>query len=275
VRFARDLGVTQPFLAKLAEYVVALYENHYTDLQGKHELIKEVLSTEEKKFAATLEKGLKELNKLPQLDGQAAFFLYESYGFPFELTAEIAAERGIIIEEKDFIAAKTAHQNASRSGSEAKFKGGLEDARERTVAFHTATHLLLATLRALISPEIVQKGSNITAERARFDFNFDRALTDEEVKKVEDRLNEIVEKDLIVTCETLPKDKALQEITVAVFAERYPDEVTVYSVGDVSKEICIGPHVNKTSEIGKLKIAKQKAVSTGVRRIYLEIEERV
>lgn len=271
VRFARNLDIHEPFLATVAEPVIKFYQDYYTDLQNKVELISSVLTAEEKKFATTLEKGLRELDKLPVLDGQAAFFLYESYGFPFELTAEIAAERGQTLLEADFLAAKKTHQDASRAASTEKFKGGLADAQERTVAYHTATHLLLATLRALISPDILQKGSNITAQRARFDFNFDRALTDKEITQLENRLNELATASLPITCTTLPKNQALKEVTVAAFADRYPDEVTLYSIGDISREICMGPHVTNTSQLGTLKITKQKAVSTGVRRLYLEI----
>jgi alanyl-tRNA synthetase len=271
LRFAHTLGITKPFLADLATPVIALYQDHYPEVKAKAATIRELLATEEKKFAATLEKGLHQIAKMDQINGQKAFFLYESYGFPFALTAEIAAERGQTFTEADFLAAQEAHRQESRTLSAGKFKGGLADATARTTAYHTATHLLLAALRALIDPHITQKGSNITSERARFDFNFSRPLTPPELTALEQQLNAWITADLPVTATTLPKDQALREVTVAVFADRYPDEVTVYRIGDLSTEICLGPHVTHTGTIGPLKITKEKGVSAGVRRLYLEI----
>ncbi|MDR0462671.1 MAG: hypothetical protein LBG64_00405, partial [Pseudomonadales bacterium] len=216
-------------------------------------------------------KGLKELAKLDKIDGAAAFFLYESYGFPFELTAEIAAEKGQELKQEDFDAAAQAHKEKSKSASADKFRGGLADVEAQTIKYHTATHLLLSALRSLVSDQITQKGSNITGERARFDFNFDRPLTPEEIKKVEDQINQWIAQSTEVECKNMAKDQALKEATVAVFADRYPDEVTLYQVGDVSKEICMGPHVKNTAEIGKIAITKEKSASAGVRRVYLEI----
>ena len=202
-----------------------------------------------------------------KIDGQIVFRLYDTYGFPPEVTKELAEENGMKIDLKEFDELFKQHQEKSRSGSEQKFKGGLAEQTEETICYHTATHLLNAALKVVIGKDVHQKGSNITTERMRFDFSCDHKLTDEEKQKVEDLVNEWIKDELPVTKTEMKKEDAIKSGAECMFIEKYPDVVTVYSIGDVSKELCGGPHVTNTSELGQFKIKKEEASSAGVRRI--------
>ena len=266
----RRLDLDFALLVELVAPVVAQYESEYPRLRTQEATIVAGIKRESQKFAATLRQGLREINKLTQITGEKAFFLYESYGFPFELTREIAAERGIEVDEQAFLAAKKHHQELSKTQSAGKFRGGLADHEVQTVRFHTASHLLLAALRKLIDPTITQNGSNITGERARFDFTLARALTSEEIAALQKQVNDWITADLPVTRKEMPKADALALVGGSVFADRYPDQVSVYQIGqDTSCEICVGPHVTHTGEIGPIKITKQQSAGSGVRRLYL------
>ena len=275
IRFAHQLGIDQPFLDQLVPVVVKIYQGHYTDLADKVELIQAGVAEEEKKFRKALATGLKKLDSLKVIDAQAAFKLYESYGFPFELTAEIAAEKGFKLDKDEFEKLKKLHAQRSRTASAGKFKGGLADKDQTTVKFHTATHLLHAALRQVLGEKARQRGSHITRERLRFDFEFDRALTLDEIKQIEALVNEWIKADLPVHRQVLPKDEALKSGAIAFFGEKYPEMVSVYTIGKttddyVSKEFCGGPHVKHTGEIGgPLKIKKEKSSGAGIRRIYM------
>jgi alanyl-tRNA synthetase len=280
IRYAKIIGVDQNFIADLVPVVTEIYSEPYPLVHQQNTQIADILSKEEKKFEKTLQKGLKEVEKHENLTGELAFKLYETYGFPFELTQEIAMERGQDISHEDFNQAKTKHAQESKSASVDKFKGGLQDSSEQTTKYHTATHLLHAALRKILGEHVEQKGSNITVKRLRFDFSHPNALTEEEIQQVEDQVNEWIGQDLQVKVALMQKDEALKSGAIAFFVEKYPDEVTVYTVGTnpdgskfgidwISKEFCGGPHVKSTNEIGKLKIFKEKSAASGIRRVYL------
>jgi alanyl-tRNA synthetase len=248
----RQTELPETALIQLSRATIKQYAPTYQSLETVSQEIETQLEQEVARFAKTLTKGLSEIAKLKTVDGEKAFYLYETYGFPWELTKEIVAERGQSLDEAAFLKAKKAHQERSRRQSDQKFKGGLADAAERTVKLHTATHLLLAALKKNLDPSIYQKGSNITAERARFDFNFARALTTAELAKLEQEINTWIKADLKVKRQELPKTKALELVGSTVFSDRYPDRVSVYQIGDVATEICVGPHVTSTKEIGSI-----------------------
>ncbi|MEK6939934.1 MAG: alanine--tRNA ligase [Nanoarchaeota archaeon] len=270
VRYAKQIGLPDNSLSTLAEIVVKDYSDYYTELKKNKQRIFEELQKEEEKFEKTLEKGLKEFEKMAaqgDISGKEAFLLFQSYGFPLEMTEELADEKKIKVNVQEFLAEFQRHQELSRKGAEQKFKGGLADLSQETVRLHTATHLLNEALRKVIDPKIKQRGSNITPERLRFDFSFDRKLTAEEIKKVEDEVNRVIKKQLPVVCKEMTKDQAVKICAEMEFGQKYPDKVTVYFVGDYSKEFCGGPHVKNTKEVGKFKIVKEEACSAGVRRI--------
>lgn len=274
VRYARLIGM-QESLKVLAEIVVKDYGGYYTELRQNKERVFAELQKEEQKFAQTLEKGLKEFEKMAaqgDISGKEAFLLFQSYGFPLEMTEELADEKKIKVNTEEFLAEFQKHQELSRKGAEQKFKGGLADISAETVRLHTATHLLNEALRKVIDPKIKQRGSNITPERLRFDFSFDRKLTPEEIKKVEDEVNRVIKKQLPVVCKEMTKEQAVKIGAEMEFGQKYPDKVTVYFVGDYSKEFCGGPHVKNTKEVGKFKIVKEEACSAGVRRIKAVVE---
>lgn len=276
IRYGKMIGINDLFIADLVPIVVEMYQDHYTDLVKNQAKITEILQVEEKKFAKTIANGLREIDKQNKLDAQIAFKLYETHGFPFELTQEIAKEKGQDISKEEFEKEKQAHADKSRSASAGKFKGGLQDSSEQTTKYHTATHLLHAALRKILGTHVQQKGSNITAERLRFDFSHTDALTDSQKQEVEAQINAWIKASLPVTVKSMQKQEALKSGAIAFFIEKYPDQVTVYTIGNdpetdwISKEFCGGPHVKNTSEIGEVKVVKEKAISAGVRRIYLE-----
>lgn len=277
VRYGRMIGIADAFVGQMVAPIVCLYEKEYPDVKKNEQRVRLLLEEEERKFLRTLDKGLKEIAKLPELTGKTAFMLYETYGFPLELTQEIAQERGQVVDKKVFEAEFTKHKELSRTASAGMFKGGLADHSEVTTKYHTATHLLQAALRKILGTHVQQKGSNITAERMRFDFTHPQALSDEEKRMVEKQINDWIDADLPVTMETMKKSDALASGAIAFFVEKYPDEVTVYTIGNdpkkdwVSKELCGGPHVTRTGQIGEVKIAKEQAVAAGIRRIYLQL----
>ncbi len=228
-------------------------------------LIKNVVSEELIKFDKTLEEGLKKIGEV------SAFDLYQSYGFPLEIIEELYIQRGLQLDKAEFEKLKHAHQDQSRTASKGMFKGGLQDTSETTTKYHTATHLLHASLRKILGTHVSQKGSNITGERLRFDFSHPSKLSDEEIKKIEEMVNEKIAENIKVTHEEMDKQKALDEGALAFFPEKYPAVTNVYSIGDFSKELCGGPHVSSTGAIGRVKIIKEESVGSGVRRIYAEL----
>lgn len=269
---ARSLNIEKFFIEKVALTVISLY----SDLSKKQDFILKTLKKEEKKFLQNLNKGLKKIEKLEKIDGETAFYLYESFGFPFEITKEIVEKRGLKISQDEFKKAMLEHKKQSQTLSAGQFKGGLADNKEITVKYHTAAHLLLQALREILSDQIYQKGSNINGERARFDFAFDRGLTDEEIKKVEEKINSWINQDLKVDKQILPKEQALSQGALGMFVDRYPEKVSVYTIYKdnkdefVSKEICMGPHVKNLSELKNIKIFKQKSAGGGARRVYVK-----
>ena len=280
IRHAKKIGIDleSGFERTLAEMIIEKYKDYYPELTKNKEVVLDVLTNELKKFNRTLEKGLKEFEKMVahlqgnKMDKDLAFKLYDTYGFPLELTVELAHEKGIEVDEEGFAQKFKEHQEKSRAGSEQKFKGGLSGNGEMETRYHTATHLLNAALKIVVNKDVHQKGSNITPERMRFDFTCDHKLTDEEKKKAEDLVNQWIKEALPVTVEEMKKEDALKSGAECMFIEKYPDMVTVYSIGNVSKELCGGPHVKNTSELGHFVIKKEEASSAGVRRIKAILE---
>jgi alanyl-tRNA synthetase len=279
VRFGRDLGLTDNFCADVVGTVLDTLAAEYPVLERNRALIAEALDREETRFKATLERGLREYEKAARgvsgstLSGEAAFNLFETFGFPLPLTIELAQERGLSVDQARFEALYAEHQALSRRGMDRKFRGGLAEQTEETSRLHTATHLLHAALRRVLGPQVQQKGSNITAERLRFDFSFPRRLTPEELQAVEGIVNEQIARDLSVSATVMPLDQALAEGALAFFGDKYGDQVKVYSVGDFSKEVCGGPHAARTGELGHFRITKEEAVGQGVRRIRAVLEQ--
>ncbi|EKD49135.1 MAG: hypothetical protein ACD_63C00257G0002 [uncultured bacterium] len=271
VRFAKKLGIREGenFTKKIAEVVVSEYKDIYSELEKNQDRVFEELEKEENKFGKTLEKGLKEFKKLSDggISGKEAFYLFSTYGFPFGITRELAAEQNIKIDEVEFGREFEKHQNLSRKGALKKFKGGLGERSLATTNLHTATHLLHAALRDVLGKHVEQKGSNITAERLRFDFSYSEKLTDEQKKLIEGLVNGQIEKDLPVKMEVVSLDEAKKNGAIGLFEQKYGDKVKVFTIGNFSKEICGGPHAKRTGELGKFKIKKEESSSAGVRRI--------
>ena len=275
IRYGKLIGIQKPFTVEIAHVIVNEYVDLYPELKENKERIFSELKKEEEKFSQTLDNGLKEFEKISaqgNISGKDAFLLFQSYGFPLEMTQELADEKKIKVDAQGFQQEFTKHQELSRVGAEQKFKGGLADNSPRVIKMHTATHLLNEALRKVLSKDIHQRGSNITPERLRFDFNFDRKLTPEEVKKVEDEVNKVITKDLKVIRKEMPYDEAVKLGAEAEFGVKYPEKVSVYFVGDYSKEFCGGPHVAHTKEIGHFKILKEESCAAGVRRIKAVVE---
>ena len=273
IRFARQLEMTAP-LSKVAAIVVDEYAEPYPELKANAARITEELDREQERFEKTLQNGIREFEKLchylvgDTVSGKAAFRLYDTYGFPIEMTVELAKERNLKVNVEGFEAAFAEHQQKSHAGAEQKFKGGLADHTEATARLHTATHLMHRALKTVLHDENVnQKGSNITEERLRFDFSFDRPLTQEEIAQVEKLVNEAIAADVPVVCEEMTVDEARAKGAVGLFASKYGEKVKVYSMGKYSTEICGGPHASRTGELGKFRIVKEQSSSAGVRRI--------
>ncbi len=274
VRFGRNIGLPQGSLKTVAQTIIDKYSDVYPELVKNSARIFEELEKEENKFSKTLQQGIREFEKvaiaLPaggEIDGVTAFHLYDTYGFPVEITNEMAREKGLTVDVKGYEAAYAEHQAKSRAGSEQKFACGLADHKEQTTNLHTATHLLHAALKKVCSPDIEQRGSNITEERLRFDFNFARKLTPEEVAEVERLINEQIALDIPVTMKEMTLEDAKKEGFTGLFESKYGEMVKTYSIGEFSKEICGGPHAEHTGLLGTFKIAKQENVSAGVKRI--------
>ena len=316
IRYAKSLNIMDTNWEEIvAKVIIEQYENYYSEIKKNKKLVLEVLKDEKLKFSRTLEKGLKEFEKLInshinnkpfdtnhdlkeevkqnligsiefsekypanfkdliktiKIDAMNAFKLYDTYGFPIEFTVELANERGIEVDIEGFKQKFKEHQEKSRTGAEGKFKGGLAGNSEIETKYHTATHLLNAALKEVLGSHVHQKGSNITSERMRFDFSHDNKMTDEEIKKVEDLVNSYIKSNIDVTVESMSKEEALKTDAEAMFIDKYGDIVKVYSIGTISKEVCGGPHVSNTKELGNFKILKEEASSSGVRRIKAQI----
>ena len=289
IRYCKNLGIPATEMCEVAKiFIEKIYDEAYPLLVEKEDYILDEITKEIKKFEVTLAGGMKEFEKIisgmqrknefmsqkdpsyvpeTEISGKQAFRLYDTFGYPLELTIELADERGLTVDEKGFNKAFKAHQELSKAQAQAA-KGGLTEQNEATTNYHTATHILLAALRKVLNDEtVMQKGSNITSERLRVDFNFSRPLTPEEIKAVEDEVNAVIASDIPVTCEEMPVEKAREQGAIGVFGDRYGELVKVYSIGTYSKEICGGPHASKTSELGNFKIQKEQSSSAGVRRI--------
>lgn len=283
IRYGRILGITEPFTAKVAKAVLPIYPD-YQELQRNHKFITEQLDEEEQRFNLTLEKGLKEFNKLGKdklITGREAFLLFQSYGFPIEMTEELAEEKGIKVDLEEYNQEFERHQTLSRTASVGQFKSGLADDSDSTRKLHTAAHLLSeAVRRVLKNPNIIQKGSNITPERLRYDFNFPRKLTAEEIKEIEKMVNDKIKAGLSVIREEIPVEDAVKSGAQAVFGAKYPELVSVYTIldpteksGFFAKDICTGPHVENTGELKSFKILKEESSSGGIRRIKAVVED--
>ncbi len=278
VRFARNLGVNVNFTKEIADSFISVYKDEYKNLQEKREIILSELDKEESKFRKTLENGIKEFEKLAghDISGVNAFHLLQSYGFPIELTEELAKEKGITVDMVSFDEEKNKHSESSRTASAGKFKGGLGGDGEMEVKYHTATHMLHQALRTVLGDSVVQKGSNITSERLRFDFAYAEKMTDEQKKKVEDLINEKIKENLPVIREEISIEEAKARGAMGLFTDKYGDKVSIYRIGVgknkgdnnlFSIEMCGGPHVENIGTLGTFKIVKEEAVSSGVRRI--------
>ena len=275
IRYAKKLNIDidSNWEEQVALMIINQYKGYYPELEENRQVVLDVLKNEKVKFNRTLEKGLREFEKISskitdgKMDKDNAFRLYDTFGFPIELTVELAREMGIEVDEEGFKEKFKAHQELSRAGAKEKFKGGLASTGEVETKYHTATHLLNAALKVIVSPDCHQKGSNITAERMRFDFSCDHKLTDEEKVKVEALVNEWIDEGIPVTKEEMSKEDAIKSGAECMFIEKYPDVVTVYKIGNVSAELCGGPHVSNTSELSHIKIKKEEACSAGIRRI--------
>jgi alanyl-tRNA synthetase len=282
VRYGKQLGINDGFTFKVAVVVIDMYLDVYPELSKNKNFIEAQLVKEEEKFIKTLESGLKEASKR-KITGKEAFDLYQTYGFPFELSRELAREQGYELDEAEFNKEMEKHQELSRTGAEQKFAGGLADHSEQTVRYHTAAHLVLAALRQVLGSHVSQKGSNITAERLRFDFSHPAKMTPEEIKKTENLVNQKIQENLPVNMEEMSLKEAKAQGATGVFEERYGERVKVYSIGPsarastelsrmssgppFSREICGGPHVKNTAELGHFKIVKEESVAEGIRRI--------
>ncbi|MFH1967812.1 MAG: alanine--tRNA ligase [bacterium] len=271
IRHGRQIGIERKFCSKIAQAVIDTMGDVYPEIINNKDFIFDQLNKEEEKFEKTLENGLREFEKLSNVSGKDAFNLYQTYGFPIEITEELAKEKGIKVDVKEFKKELGKHQELSRTASAGMFKGGLADTLEQTTKLHTAAHLMLAGLRKVLGDHVVQKGSNITAERLRFDFTYKEKMSSGQIGDVENFVNGIIEKDLPVSCEEMTLEKAKELDAMGVFESKYGQTVKVYTVGDgdnvVSREICGGPHVDRTGILGHFKITKEESSSSGVRRI--------
>lgn len=269
----RTLGLTDDwtYVGRLVEPVAEIYKDAYPEVVNKAPEIKLLLQEEALRFGKSLEKGLKEIEKLDKLDGVAAFKLYETFGFPWEMTEEIAREKGQKVERGTFEDEFKKHQDKSRTAAKGMFKGGLADHSEEVIKLHTATHLLNQALRTVLGTYVQQKGSNITVERLRFDFSHSTKLTLDEINKIEELVNQKIKENLPVSFKIVTYNEAIAEGALAFFGERYPEKVKVYTIGDFSKEICGGPHGEHTGVLGTFKITKEEALGAGSRRVYATV----
>ncbi len=278
IRHAKKLNIdiNSNWEEEIARIIINQYKNYYQELIDNENVVYEVLKNEKIKFNRTLEKGLKEFEKATKdnqdIDDLTAFHLYDTFGFPIELTIELASEKNLKVDIEGFKKRFKEHQELSRKESAGKFKGGLAGNGEIETKYHTATHLLNAALKIVVNKDVHQKGSNITSERMRFDFSCDHKLSEEELRETEDLVNKWINEGLDVTVKEMAKEDAIKSGAECMFIEKYPDIVTVYSIGNVSKELCGGPHVKNTKELGHFKIQKEESSSAGVRRIKAILE---
>ena len=273
IRYGQISGIAEEFAAEIGGAVIDSFQDIYPELKIHREKIADELGKEDIRFRKTLDKGLREFEKLGQIDGKKAFDLFQTYGFPWELSRELAEDRGQMVNQEEFEEEFSKHQELSRTAAAGVFKGGLQDHTEEVIRLHTATHLLQAALREVLGNHVSQKGSNITKERTRFDFTHPQKLTSEEIKKVEDLVNGWIEKDYSVKKEIMPLEEARKLGAIGLFGEKYAEQVSIYTVYDpttneaVSREFCGGPHVEHTGTIGQFKIIKEEAVAAGIRRV--------
>lgn len=276
VRHLHKLGIEDKFLVKIAEKFIDEYKDHYAELEENKSIIIERLEKEEEQFSKTLKQGEKEFEKVSlkmkefgntTISGKVAFKLYDTYGFPLEMTIELAKEQGMEVDVAGYEKAFEKHQEQSRAGAEQKFKGGLADSSEETTKLHTATHLMHQALKDVLGDHVNQKGSNITPERLRFDFNYEDSMTPEQIAEVERIVNEQIQRGLVVSKDMMSVDQAKAEGAIGLFEDKYGDEISVYRIGDYSFEICGGPHVENTNGMGTFKILKEQSSGKGVRRI--------
>jgi alanyl-tRNA synthetase len=280
IRYANQLGINEKFCAELSQTFIDVYKGVYVNLKTENKKITKELDTEEENFAKTIQKGMKRLKEQAQLGkeitGELLFLLFASYGFPVELSLEVAEQEGMKVAkgaEDLFAENMKQHQELSRQGAAQKFKGGLADSSEATTKLHTATHLLQAALRKVLGDHVAQKGSNITPDRLRFDFTHSEKMTDEQKQEVESMVNEWIDQDLEVKREELSFDEAKARGIIGLFEDKYGEVVKVYSAGDASAEMCGGPHVNRTGELGKFKIKKEESSSAGIRLIKATLSQ--
>ena len=277
IRFMRSLGIGKGEMVKLAAHYVDFYAEVYPELAENRQKIMDELTKEEEKFSRALEQVTKEFERAAAkaqngvIDGQTAFRLYDTFGFPIEMTVEFAKEKGLAVDTEGFREKFAEHQKKSQLGSEQRFKGGLADHSEKTTKLHTATHLLQAALRKVLGDEVAQKGSNITEERLRFDFSFSRPMTKEEIAETQKLVNEAIQRKMPITCEEMTVEEAKAQGAIGLFGDKYGEVVKVYTMGDFSKEICGGPHASNTGDLGEFVITKEQSSSSGVRRIKAEL----
>jgi len=275
IRFGRLIDMPKSFLVTLAEQVIEFYRDDYSEVNSNKDTVLTIIKKEEEKFEATLQEGLKQFEKVAgkgDVSGIDAFHLYDTYGFPLELTEELAKEKGLSVDKKGFQKAFKKHQEVSRAGAEKKFGGIGKEAGYQAIKLHTATHLLHQSLREVLGNHVKQMGSDITHERLRFDFSHSEKMTAHEIKKVEDLVNQKIKENLEIKKQEMNYSDAINSGALAFFKEKYPEKVTVYFVGRFSKEICAGPHVKKTAELGSFRIIKEESVGAGIRRIRAIVE---
>jgi alanyl-tRNA synthetase len=281
VVYAHQLGIEHKFFGALSATVMDIFEEVYPDIGRQREIVAAEMEREETRFQATLERGLKQYNRVSEItqqedrkeiSGEDAFDLFQTYGFPLSITVELAEGQGLQVDDERFGTLFHEHQEISRRGMDKKFRGGLADDNLQSTCYHTTTHLLHQALRLVLGDTIQQKGSNITPERLRFDFSYGHKLTPQQVQEVEQIVNRQIERDLTVTFEVLSLNGALEQGALAFFGEKYGEQVKVYTIGDFSKEVCGGPHVDRTGLLGHFRIIKQEAVGQGVRRIRAVLE---
>jgi alanyl-tRNA synthetase len=276
IRHGRLLGIEEEFLSSLARIIIEMYLEDYPHLKSNEDFIVSELQKEHKKFNNTLARGLNRFNRIARkkekIDGKDAFLLYQSFGFPIEITRELGKENDIFVDVDGFNEEFEKHQKVSKAGADKRFGSGLADTSEATVRLHTTTHLLNEALRRVLGKDVTQKGSNITQKRLRFDFNFDRKMTDEQKKDVEDVVNKKIGEAIPVKRIETTLDEAIKMGSQAVFEQKYGEKVSVFSIGDFSTELCSGPHVENTSKLGRFKIIKEEGISAGVRRIRAVLE---
>ena len=280
VRYGMQLGLAEGFTCEIARVIIDQYKAVYPELERNSKFVLDQLKLEEERFERTLKQGNKEFDKVAArvengvIDGLSAFHLYDTYGFPIEMTVELAKERGLTVDMPAFEEYFRKHQELSHQGADQKFKGGLADHSVETTRLHTATHLLHAALRKVLGDEVAQKGSNITAERLRFDFSFSRKVTQDELAQVEKLVNEAIQADVPVVCEEMTVPEAKEKGAIGLFESKYGDRVRTYKMGDFSFEICGGPHAERTGDLGSFKIQKEESSSAGVRRIKAVVTGR-